>query len=50
MNLIICAPDIFSGDAVGNHCFGLARMGERLGFDVKLYAQRHENEVVIDIR
>ena len=40
MSLFICAPDIYEGDAVGNHCLGLARLGERIGFEVELYAQR----------
>lgn len=42
MKLLICAPDIFSGDAVGNHCLGLARVAQRLGLDAELYAQRHD--------
>ncbi|KVD57848.1 glycosyltransferase family 4 protein [Burkholderia ubonensis] len=42
MRLMICAPDIFSGDAVGNHCLGLARAAERLEFPVEIYAQRYD--------
>lgn len=42
MKLLICAPDIFSGDAVGNHCLGLARTARRLGLDVQLYAQGYD--------
>lgn len=42
MNLFnIYAPDIHEGDAVGNHCLGLARAARRLGFNVRLYAQRY---------
>jgi glycosyltransferase involved in cell wall biosynthesis len=43
MRLMICAPDIFTGDAVGNHCLGLARVAERLGFVVEVYAQRFDD-------
>lgn len=39
MTLRVCAPDIFSGDAVGNHCIGFVRMAERLGLQAELYAQ-----------
>jgi glycosyltransferase involved in cell wall biosynthesis len=39
MTLRVCAPDIFSGDAVGNHCLGFVRMAERLGFQAELYAK-----------
>jgi glycosyltransferase involved in cell wall biosynthesis len=42
MTLRVCAPDIFSGDAVGNHCLGLARVARRLGLRAELYAQRYE--------
>lgn len=38
MTLRVCAPDIFAGDAVGNHCLGLARVARRLGLAVELYA------------
>ena len=41
MRLLICAPDIFEGDAVGNHCLGIARVARRLGIEAKLYAERH---------
>lgn len=40
MSILICAPDIFGGDAVGNHCLGIARTARRLGFDTRLFAQR----------
>ncbi|MEB0136049.1 glycosyltransferase [Actimicrobium sp. CCC2.4] len=40
MTIFICAPDIFSGDAVGNHCLGIARCVRRLGYDAEIYAQR----------
>jgi glycosyltransferase involved in cell wall biosynthesis len=43
MRLMICAPDIFAGDAVGNHCLGLARVAERLGYTVEIYAQRFDD-------
>jgi len=39
----ICAPDIFEGDAVGNHSLGIARMARRLGYDVTIYAQNYES-------
>ncbi|SDQ32820.1 Glycosyl transferases group 1 [Paraburkholderia fungorum] len=42
MTLRICAPDIFSGDAVGNHCLGIARMAERLGWEVQIYARHFD--------
>lgn len=46
MKLRICAPDIFAGDAVGNHCIGIARMAMRLGMDAELYAQRFDASVL----
>lgn len=42
MKLHVCAPDIFAGDAVGNHCLGLARAARRLGARAELYAQRYD--------
>jgi len=42
MKLHVCAPDIFAGDAVGNHCLGLARTARRLGLAAALYAQRYD--------
>ncbi|MFM0065765.1 glycosyltransferase family 4 protein [Paraburkholderia aspalathi] len=42
MTLRVCAPDIFAGDAVGNHCLGFVRMAKRLGLDAELYAQRYD--------
>jgi hypothetical protein len=39
MTVRVCAPDIFSGDAVGNHCIGFVRMAKRLGLQAKLYAK-----------
>lgn len=42
MKLLICAPDIFAGDAVGNHCLGIARSTERLGMAHEIYAQRFD--------
>lgn len=43
MKVLICAPDIFSGDAVGNHCLGIARVAKRLGIEAKLYAEHHNS-------
>ncbi|MBU7437396.1 glycosyltransferase [Paraburkholderia fungorum] len=43
MRMMICAPDIFAGDAVGNHCLGLARVADRLGYAVEVYAQRFDD-------
>lgn len=42
MKLLICAPDIFAGDAVGNHCLGIARSSKRLGLNHEIYAQRFD--------
>jgi glycosyltransferase involved in cell wall biosynthesis len=42
MKLFIYAPDIFAGDAVGNHCFGIARSAVRNGLDVELVSQRFD--------
>lgn len=42
MRLMICAVDVFAGDAVGNHCLGIARSARRLGFDVRVYARNRE--------
>ncbi|MDD1782481.1 glycosyltransferase family 4 protein [Enterovibrio sp. ZSDZ35] len=39
--LTIYAPDIHEGDAVGNHCIGLAKLARRLGYSVKLYAKNY---------
>lgn len=40
MNLLIVAPDIFDGDAVGNHCFGISRYAQRFGMAARLYSER----------
>ncbi|MCQ0029453.1 glycosyltransferase [Burkholderia glumae] len=45
MRLFIWAPDIFPGDAVGNHCFGVARVARRLGYEVSLHAQHHAGDL-----
>ncbi|MCO1371837.1 glycosyltransferase [Burkholderia multivorans] len=45
MRLFIAAPDIFPGDAVGNHCFGVGRVARRLGYDVSLHAQHYASDV-----
>ncbi|KVS42241.1 glycosyltransferase [Burkholderia ubonensis] len=42
MKLLIYAPDIFVGDAVGNHCFGVARSARRCGWDVEMFSQRFD--------
>ncbi|MCA8374196.1 glycosyltransferase family 4 protein [Burkholderia multivorans] len=42
MRLLICAPDIFQGDAVGNHCLGLADMATHAGWEAITYAQRFD--------
>ena len=42
MKLLICAPDIFAGDAVGNHCLGIARSSKRLGLNHEIFAQRFD--------
>jgi glycosyltransferase involved in cell wall biosynthesis len=47
MRLMICGPDIFTGDAVGNHCLGIARVAERLGFAVEVYAQRFDDNTQV---
>ncbi|MGF6923383.1 glycosyltransferase [Paraburkholderia sp. 40] len=46
MKLRICAPDIFAGDAVGNHCIGIARTAMRFGMQAELYAQRFDATVL----
>ncbi|WP_322103448.1 glycosyltransferase [Paraburkholderia sp. J41] len=45
MRLFIAAPDIFPGDAVGNHCLGIARAARRLGWEAQAYAQRFAGDV-----
>lgn len=42
MRLLICAPDIFEGDAVGNHCLGLAAIASQFGWNSRTYAQRFD--------
>lgn len=39
MRLFIAAPNIYKGDAVGNHCLGLSRMAARIGLECQLYAR-----------
>lgn len=39
MKLFIAAPNIYQGDAVGNHCLGLARIAARIGLECQLYAR-----------
>lgn len=43
MRLIVAAPNIFSGDAVGNHCLGIARMASRLGISCQLHASVYDD-------
>ncbi|NML30850.1 glycosyltransferase family 4 protein [Paraburkholderia antibiotica] len=45
MRLLICAQDIFEGDAVGNHCLGLAEMAAQGGWESRLYAQNFDATV-----
>jgi glycosyltransferase involved in cell wall biosynthesis len=42
MKLFIYAPDIFAGDAVGNHCFGVARTAARANMNTALFSQRFD--------
>ncbi|MFM0145483.1 glycosyltransferase [Paraburkholderia sp. RL18-085-BIA-A] len=42
MKLFIYAQDIFSGDAVGNHCFGVGRSAARSGLPVELFGQNFD--------
>lgn len=48
MRLFIYAIDVFEGDAVGNHCLGIARNMRTLGWDAKVFARHfdmHSGEV-----
>ncbi len=36
--ICMVAPDIFDGDAVGNHCLGVARAAARCGHEVLVFA------------
>lgn len=49
MRLMICAVDVFAGDAVGNHCLGIARSARRLGLDARVYARNRE-PLVTEVR
>lgn len=44
MRVHIVTPDLRAGDAVGNHCLHLADALSARGFQVNLYAQRHNIE------
>ncbi len=44
LNIHIYAPDIFPGDAVGNHCLGVAQLFRRFGFSVCLYAKNYPQD------
>ena len=46
-NIFIYAPDIHEGDAVGNHCLGLAQVCIRLGYNVNIYAQRYSTQMQV---
>lgn len=39
MRIFVTSPNIYAGDAVGNHCLGIARACARLGLECSLYAQ-----------
>ncbi|OJA26974.1 glycosyltransferase family 4 protein [Burkholderia ubonensis] len=45
MRIFVAAPDIFVGDAVGNHCLGVARAARRLGLDVRTFARAFDGDV-----
>jgi glycosyltransferase involved in cell wall biosynthesis len=45
MRLFIAAPDIWPGDAVGNHCMSFVRSAQRLGWDARAFAQRFAGDV-----
>ena len=45
MRIFIVAPDIFAGDAVGNHCLGLLRAARRLGWEAYAFAERFSGDV-----
>jgi glycosyltransferase involved in cell wall biosynthesis len=42
--LFVAAPDIADGDAVGNHCLGIGKAGQRLGYEVKFFARSHKTD------
>lgn len=44
-NVYVAAPDIFRGDAVGNHCHGLVRVFRRASCHAEAYAQRGDEDV-----
>jgi glycosyltransferase involved in cell wall biosynthesis len=39
MRLLVAAPNIYEGDAVGNHCLGITRLASRLDIECHLFAQ-----------
>lgn len=45
MRLFIAAPDIWPGDAVGNHCMSFVRSAQRLGWEARAFAQRFAGDV-----
>lgn len=45
MTLFIAAPDIHVGDAVGNHCLGIARAAQRLGVPARACAKHFTGDV-----
>jgi glycosyltransferase involved in cell wall biosynthesis len=40
--VLIFAPNIFIGDAIGNFCIGLAELFKRSGIEAKLYANNYD--------
>jgi len=45
MRLFITAPDIWPGDAVGNHCMSIVRNARRRGLEAHAFAQRFAGQV-----
>ncbi len=43
--IILSAPDIFIGDAVGNHCFELSRIFQKFDVPFELYADNHAGNI-----
>lgn len=48
--IIMSAPDIFKGDAVGNHCFELSRIFRKFGVSFSLYADQFSEGVFDRLR
>ena len=45
MRIFVAAPDIFVGDAVGNHCLSVARAARRLGLEARIFARAFDSDV-----